>query len=168
MHVTVVPVEVNDIRALITLPTAGDVIKKHCLKNNLHHEIDGLSQDANLHWLADRPGKDSKVVLYFHGGGYNMSADGYHVVSASMCASKANASLAMLEYTLAPKAHFPTQLIQAVEALKYVLSITSPSKVIITGDSAGGHLALSLLSHLMHPSQSLQALSLSENLGGIC
>ncbi|CZR66467.1 uncharacterized protein PAC_16368 [Phialocephala subalpina] len=150
------------------MPPTGKVIEKHCSKYKLKHEVDNLPQNAKVHWIGSRPANGGKVLLYLHGGGYNFSADPNHVVWAVKCASRANASLSMLEYTLAPEGRFPTQLIQATEALKHILAITSPSKVLIAGDSAGGHLALSLLSHLTHPSKDIEALPLSENLGGIC
>jgi acetyl esterase/lipase len=73
----------------------------------------------------------------------------------------------MVEYTLTTAAHYPTQLHQAVAALKHLLTITSPSQITFGGDSAGGHLSAGLLSHVMHPSEDIEPLSLSEKLGGI-
>lgn len=108
------------------------------------------------------------MLLYFHGGGYNNPSTPEHIKFSLKCASNADVTLAMLEYTLAPEGHFPTQTIQAAEALKHILTITSPSKVLIAGDSAGGHLLLSLLSHIMHPSKDIDPISLSENLAGVC
>lgn len=53
---------------------------------------------------------------------------------------------------LAPKAVYPQQLIQAVTALQYLLSAGySPENIFVGGDSAGAHIAISLLSHLSHP-----------------
>lgn len=59
----------------------------------------------------------------------------------------------MLAYTLAPEAEYPTQLCQAAELLHYLINTEhrSPSSLIIGGDSAGGNLTLSLLSHILHP-----------------
>lgn len=91
-----------------------------------------------------------------------------HIAFSLRCASKASASLVMLEYTLAPTDHYPTQLIQAAEGLKHILKLTPPSKITIAGDSAGGHLSLSLLAHLMHPSPDAPEVNLSSPLAGIC
>ena len=46
-----------------------------------------------------------------------------------------------LSYTLTPHAVYPTQLKQAVEALRYIIEEVgrSPSNVFIGGDSAGGN-----------------------------
>lgn len=150
------------------VPSTGKTIENYCITHKQKHEVDDLPQDAKLHWVGGRSANGGKVLIYFHGGGYNIAADPNMVVWGVKCASRANASLAMLEYTLAPEGRYPLQLIQATEVLRHVLTITSPSKVIIAGDSAGAHLILSLLSHLAHPSKDIEPLSLSENLGGIC
>ncbi len=58
-----------------------------------------------------------------------------------------------LEYTLVPDACYPTQLQQTMAGYKHVLSIIQdPSKVCVSGDSAGALLILSLLLHLTHTS----------------
>lgn len=56
-------------------------------------------------------------------------------------------------YTLVPEARFPTQLAQAATVLSHLLDTEKrdPSNIILTGDSAGGGLLLSLLSHILHP-----------------
>ena len=59
----------------------------------------------------------------------------------------------LVTYSLTPHAVYPTQLRQAVEALRYILTETNrdPANVIVGGDSAGGNLALAVLLHLSHP-----------------
>jgi acetyl esterase/lipase len=54
---------------------------------------------------------------------------------------------------LAPAAPYPRQLQQAAMLLNHVLNNLkiSPNNIILTGDSAGANLALSLLSHISHP-----------------
>lgn len=74
----------------------------------------------------------------------------------------------VLTYTLAPTAVYPTQLTQAVEALRYILISTGrkPSQVFIGGDSAGGNLVMGVLSHLAHGHPAIPKLKLSEPLAG--
>jgi acetyl esterase/lipase len=69
----------------------------------------------------------------------------------------------VLAYTLAPDAEFPTQLSEAVSLFKHLdKTLTrSPSSLILAGDSAGGNLVLSLLSHILHPHPSVPALELN-------
>jgi len=62
----------------------------------------------------------------------------------------------MVLKAFAPEYPFPTQLRQATAAVHHLLDKgTSPSHIIIAGDSAGGNLALQLASLLLHPHLSL-------------
>ena len=71
-----------------------------------------------------------------------------------------------LAYGLAPENKYPTQLTQAVECLRYLLHETDriPSDISLGGDSAGGNLAIGLLSHLTHPHPEIPALHLPTKL----
>jgi acetyl esterase/lipase len=73
------------------------------------------------------------------------------------------------QYTLTPHATYPTQLRQAVEALRYIINETgrSPANVIIGGDSAGGNLTAATLLHLSHPHPEIEPLALSAPLAGV-
>jgi acetyl esterase/lipase len=75
----------------------------------------------------------------------------------------------LLEYTLVPEAHFPSQLKQASSLLSYLLNETqrAASDIMIAGDSAGGGLALSLLSHLRRPHIDIQTITLHQPLRGV-
>ena len=57
-----------------------------------------------------------------------------------------------MEYTLAPELPYPGQLIQAVEAVRFLLRTYIPRQIILAGDSAGGNLVLAVLAHLQQPS----------------
>lgn len=69
-------------------------------------------------------------------------------------------------YTLTPHATYPTQLYEAVEALRYVIEDLgrSPRDIILVGDSAGGNLCLALVSHISHPSPDAPDLNITEPL----
>lgn len=64
---------------------------------------------------------------------------------------------------------YPGQLGQAVEALRYIVMQThrSPADVIVGGDSAGGNLAIGVLSHLSHVHPAIPELKLEEPLAGV-
>jgi acetyl esterase/lipase len=67
-----------------------------------------------------------------------------------------NPAILALEYTLVPDQSYPIQLHQAIAGYKYALSIThDPSKICVSGDSAGGTLILSLLLHLANTSKGM-------------
>ena len=74
----------------------------------------------------------------------------------------------VLTYTLAPHAQYPTQLIQAVEGLRSLLthSHRSPGQLLLGDDSAGGNLAIGVLFHLVHPHPSITKLDVQEPFGG--
>jgi acetyl esterase/lipase len=86
----------------------------------------------------------------------------------SQSSSKLSISVLLLAYTLAPEAQFPTQLKQAASVLSYLLNEggRSPSNIMVGGDSAGGGLTLSLLSHLRHPHLDVPRITLSAPLRG--
>jgi hypothetical protein len=69
-----------------------------------------------------------------------------------------------------PIGRYPPQIKQAIEGLKHILSLTPPEQITIAGGSAGGHLTLNLLSHLLHPFKTLEPISLLNGgkLGGTC
>lgn len=85
--------------------------------------------------------------------------------------SKPHESVAgiMLSYTLAPEAQYPQQLHQGVELLRYVTATLGkdPYDIVLAGDSAGGHLALGVLSHISHPHESIPPLELPRPLRGV-
>ncbi|GAO19198.1 hypothetical protein UVI_02063680 [Ustilaginoidea virens] len=109
----------------------------------------------------------------FPGGGFCLAANkGYFAFLDSLVASsrQSNKDLAVfvLTYTLAPGAAYPTQLTQAVSALRYILKQTrrKPSQVVIGGDSAGGNMVMGVLSHLAHVHPAIPELKITEPLLG--
>lgn len=69
---------------------------------------------------------------------------------------------------LFPAATFPTPLRQAVLALEHLISSgVRPENIQIAGDSAGGSLALQLVSHMLHPLDSVPRVTLSRPIGGM-
>jgi acetyl esterase/lipase len=90
-----------------------------------------------------------------------------HLIEYCRAANK-NLAIFVLTYTLAPTEQYPTQLIQSVEALRFILTETSrrPSQVVLGGDSAGGNLVFGVLSHLAHGHPDIAELKISEPLAG--
>lgn len=103
------------------------------------------------------------------GGGFVLPAmDGHFNFFFNLIKSRTNNNLAIFfpTYYLSPTVRYPTQLIQCVEALRYILEERRhhPSHVIIGGDSAGGNIVAAVLSHLAHPHESIDKLSINEPL----
>jgi epsilon-lactone hydrolase len=87
------------------------------------------------------------ILLYYHGGGYAL----HGAVSrryAAMLAHHCGARLFAPDYRLTPEHPHPAQAEDALAAWRYVAQTTSPDKLVVIGDSAGGHMALMLLQRL--------------------
>ena len=153
--------------------TTGDAVRAFAASQKLKLESVLLSDSdtggfapATLHLLdldGSKPLDSGKVMLYFHGGAYISALNNprpAHMLAACMGAQQ----LAILEYGLAPTCPYPTQLAQAVAALRYLVEKHgrySYQSVVVAGESAGANLALALLAHMQTPHPRVQALSLT-------
>ncbi|KAF9690738.1 hypothetical protein EKO04_011321 [Ascochyta lentis] len=157
--------------------TSDRYVRLYCRSRGLEPkslEIHSEDGRAVAHWIGD-PDAES-VILYCHGGAYTQPANaGNFRYLASFVKTLNNrpksrrVSVLLLAYTLAPEGVYPTQLREAAVVLTHLIRETgrSPSNIFIAGDSAGGNLALSLLSHLLHPHPDVFAIKLGCPLGGV-
>jgi acetyl esterase/lipase len=146
--------------------------RSHSIKANTEpiYVIDG--SDVIGHWLGSPDAQH--VILYLHGGGYTQPVSEanlryLHRLVDDLNSERSNLiAVFILAYTLVPEARYPTQLKEAAAALSHLISKSgrSPSSIIISGDSAGGNLALSLLSHIIHPHPDVSTIKLERPLGG--
>ncbi|KAM0328685.1 hypothetical protein ACHAQA_005098 [Verticillium albo-atrum] len=151
--------------ALRTAST-GARIRQYCLEKNLPLRSVTVSTagdqgfsapPAILHFITP-PGapETGPTVYYAHGGGYvNPIQQIGHVATAVLAAGTLKArQVVMLEYSLAPEHPYPSQLVQVVSGFQTLLNDegVKPSEIVAMGDSAGGHLVGSLLTHIAKPS----------------
>ncbi len=110
-------------------------------------------------WLEPDSKKHDRTILYFHGGGYAFFAKAHiNMIGHIACAAKSRAFV--LDYRLTPEHSFPAQLEDACAAYEaLVQSRCDPRNLILAGDSAGGHLVLSLLDRLRRSNTALPALA---------
>ncbi|ODM16699.1 hypothetical protein SI65_07664 [Aspergillus cristatus] len=125
-----------------------------------------LNHGAFGHWVGKKNAK--KVVIYYHGGGFALPGTPEHFAFCTQLLNFLNTTgdniaFFFLTYTLTPNAVYPTQLAQAVDALRYILTTRKPSDVFLGGDSAGGNLAFSVLTHITHPHSEIERLSLTDD-----
>ncbi|KAM6489320.1 Alpha/Beta hydrolase fold [Amanita muscaria] len=138
---------------------------------NLPTTVTELGNGARLLWIG--PKRMEKVILYLHGGGYVSPihycfASFWRYVQQELESRGAKVGIAILNYTLIPTEPFPAQLRQAVSAVEYLLSNgVQPENMQIVGDSAGGNLALALLSHVLHPLDDIPPITLKKPFGGM-
>ncbi|MCP4436594.1 MAG: alpha/beta hydrolase [Actinomycetia bacterium] len=91
-------------------------------------------------------GDDAPTVLHLHGGGYCMGGHDTHRGFAGRLAIAAQARVAVPDYRLAPEHPFPAALDDALAATSELLSMRpGPEHTALTGDSAGGGLAVATL-----------------------
>ncbi|KAL5001979.1 Alpha/Beta hydrolase protein [Aspergillus recurvatus] len=112
--------------------------------------------------------EDADLVLFhLHGGGYVMghpldNAPELLLVAEALSRRNHTVAVFSLEYTLVPTAPLPTQLDETVAAYTWLISELhiNPSKLYLIGESAGGHLILSLLNTLSERSSTQNPLAL--------
>ncbi|WP_286990910.1 alpha/beta hydrolase [Thermomonospora sp. CIF 1] len=85
------------------------------------------------------------AVLYLHGGGYIICSPRSHRPITSRLAVDTQLPVFVPHYRLLPEHPFPAPLEDALAAYRWLLEEGYPaSRIVIAGDSAGGHLAASL------------------------
>ncbi|RXW22054.1 hypothetical protein EST38_g3797 [Candolleomyces aberdarensis] len=118
---------------------------------------DVIAHGGRILWVGKGPKdseEDSKVVLYFHGGGYLLpmqewSLDYWSTAIKVLEKSKKHVSVAALAYNLSGESTYPVQLNQALAAIEHLLKVGyKPSNIVLAGDSAGANLVFQVLLHL--------------------
>jgi acetyl esterase/lipase len=94
-------------------------------------------------------GKSKRIVLYFHGGGFFMSSPVEHRVLTWRIARACSGRVLAIEYRKAPDYAFPAWVEDALAAYKELLAAGhAASDIVVSGDSAGGNIALALAHRL--------------------
>lgn len=96
------------------------------------------------------PGSDaSRVLLYFHGGGYCSGSILSHRRLVTEAGRAAKARTLAIEYRLAPEHPFPAALDDALSAWNFLRkSGIAAEHIAVGGDSAGGGLTVALMMRL--------------------
>jgi len=96
-------------------------------------------------WYRPRAVRRRSILLHFHGGGYSFHA-GISRRFAELLAHALGTEVLVPDYRLTPENPYPAQLEDGLAAYRSLLdSGIDPARIVVTGDSAGGHLALMLL-----------------------
>src|SRR6266478_3844566 len=96
------------------------------------------------------PGSDaSRVLLYFHGGGYCSGSILSHRRLVTEAGRAASARTLAIEYRLAPEHPFPAALDDAWSAWRFLRKHgIAAEHIAVGGDSAGGGLTVALINRL--------------------
>jgi len=94
-------------------------------------------------WIRPEGADEKKIVIHLHGGGYVTGYVDSHLMMCVPMAKTLQRKMLMPEYRLAPANPFPAALEDALKAYRWLLAQgTDPRDIVLSGDSAGGGLAL--------------------------
>jgi acetyl esterase len=119
------------------------------------HEVDGFTVDPD-------PGRGTprlavrryqpragcrRAIVWLHGGGWVVGTlDGYDPVARALAVA-ADSQVFVVDYRLAPEAPYPAALVDCTAAVEFIAAAADrfgfdPARLVLGGDSAGGHLAI--------------------------
>lgn len=102
-------------------------------------DIDGLPAA----WIHPDGADEKKIIIHLHGGGYVTGFVDSHLMMCVPMAKALRRKMLMPEYRLAPANPFPAALDDSLKAYRWLLAQgIDPRDIVISGDSAGGGLAL--------------------------
>lgn len=97
-----------------------------------------------------------QVILHCHGGGYSTGSSIYARTLTMKLAMATGMEILSFDYRLAPEYPAPAALEDALKAWDHLMYLGYGARdVILTGDSAGGNLALTLIMKLMEQNRLL-------------
>lgn len=156
------------------MPSWLPAYEAECKKHNKVPDVAKIpNTNATGFWVGNKETATYTMVWYHSGGFVVPGGPALNDLTKNIIQWSDNKlAIFCVAYTLVPHAHYPVQIGEAVEALRYVLASpgASPQRTIIAGDSAGGNLVLAVLSHISghaHPQSNIvRPLEVSGNLFG--
>lgn len=113
----------------------------------------------HVEWIKAPNAPNFPIILYFHGGGYVFGGLDASWQIPSQLSRIANVNILSVNYSHAPENPYPAALDDAVSMYEYLITSQSvdPKKIVVSGSSAGGGLALALLLKLRDENKPLPA-----------
>jgi|GEM_PF-239351 len=93
-------------------------------------------------------GNPGRLIIYLHGGCFALGSVHSHRAMVSHLCHHLGITILFIDYRLAPEYPFPAALDDILEVYHGVLEETPSGDISLMGDSAGGGLAISLISRL--------------------
>jgi monoterpene epsilon-lactone hydrolase len=104
------------------------------------------ANNVRCEWIDPPNARSDAALLYLHGGGGVLGLYNTHRKMVGYIASVCNLRSLIPDYKLAPENPFPAGLNDCLAAYNWLLTQGfNPGRIVIAGDSAGGHLTLSCL-----------------------
>ncbi|MGB6584137.1 MAG: alpha/beta hydrolase, partial [Streptosporangiaceae bacterium] len=95
--------------------------------------------------VSSRAAPATATVIHFHGGGYCVGSARTVRSWAAHLSAQTGCRVVLPEYRLAPEHPHPAALEDARAVLRALSGETKPGSIVVSGDSAGGGLALALV-----------------------
>jgi acetyl esterase len=112
------------------------------------HQIEDLALPGMAPSRLYRPSavRPLPVVMYFHGGGWELGNIGTHDTLCRRLAQGSGSAVVSVDYRLAPEHPFPAALEDCCAATRHIWENAvdlgfDPTRIAVCGDSAGGNLA---------------------------
>jgi monoterpene epsilon-lactone hydrolase len=120
---------------------------------------DVFARRVPAHWLDAPATYTGRVLLFLHGGGYELGSLRSHGELAARLGRAAGMRVLFLEYRLAPEHPFPAAIDDVLAAWHWLRGDQhlSAGSIAIVGDSAGGGLSVALLVALRDAGEALPA-----------
>ena len=131
-------------RAAVLLPADRRVRVERVRDPQLHN-----GHVVKAEWvLPEERSCDDTAILYLHGGGYVICSPQTHRTITTRLAVDNRMPVLVPHYRLAPEHPFPAALEDALESYRWLLA-RGITRIVVAGDSAGGHLAASLAAEIV-------------------
>lgn len=103
--------------------------------------------DMYAEWVSvNRAHMKKYVILHCHGGGYSTGSSLYARTLTTKLAASTSMDVLCFDYRLAPEHPYPAAVEDVMAVWNYLMLLGYGARdVIVTGDSAGGNLALALM-----------------------
>lgn len=142
---TLTPITATSLRRISQLFLGVELLFKQLPDFVRTHPVHGSTWSAEWQYAGEALDHD-RVILYLHGGGYFFGSAAAHRPLTWRLSQATGRPVFSLNYRLAPDHRFEHWLEDAVSAYRHLLDEGyAPERILIAGDSAGGHLTLMTL-----------------------
>lgn len=117
---------------------------------------DVVANGVPCRWFAAEGADPDKVVVYFHGGGFQVGSLDSHAELMACLSAEAGARVLGVGYRLAPEHRHPAALEDALAVVSWLRG-QGLARIAFAGDSAGGQLAITTMLALRSQGQPLPA-----------
>ena len=127
------------------------------LSATVHRTVQGRTWRGELVTPIDGPTSDGAIV-YFHGGAFLLCGMGTHRRIVERLAERTGMTVLSVDYRQLPKGRLDDSVSDCEDAYRWLLRQGHPAhRIVLAGDSAGGHLAFATALRIRDDGQPLPA-----------